>query len=134
ALPILGLAVELRGVPRPGAADDLDAFFQQAGPVAQVPAEGLELRLPVALADAEVEPAAAEQGQGGGVLGEADGVVQRGDDQVGADLERLRAGGDRATDDERRRRVAVGHEVVLGEPQDRKSTRLNSSHVKISYA
>src|SRR5690606_41111646 len=40
----------------------------------------------------------------------------------------------RVTEPEFRLRLAEADREVFGHPQDRKSTRLNSSHVKISYA
>ena len=70
----------------------------------------------VAHADAEVEAPAGEQRERGGVLGESDRVVQRQQHQVRADPHPGRALGDRGGDHERRGRVAVVDEVVLGEP------------------
>ncbi len=70
---------------RPGAADQLDALGEQAGPVPDLPAERLELALPIALAHPEVEAPTGEQGNGGGVLSEPDRVVQRRHDEVRPD-------------------------------------------------
>ena len=69
--------------PRP--ADDGDGVFEEAGPVLDAPTEAAEFEIPVAEPDTEFEPVAGQQRQGGGVFGQADGVVQAGDDDVGAD-------------------------------------------------
>src|SRR5690606_41022919 len=57
-------------------------------------------------------------------------------DPPGPRVRRERGQDPRSLDDHRRRRgeslVPHGHD--LSRPEDRKSTRLNSSHVKISYA
>src|SRR6202012_4756923 len=53
---------------------------------------------------------------GGGVLGQPDGIVQRRNDQVGAEPHGPRALADGAGQHERRGGVAVLDEVMLGEP------------------
>src|SRR5690606_7341083 len=76
--------------------------------------------------------------------GHAVGLPRRGDEMVDPDVERGRNLGQGA---ERRHRVVtfnlaeIAHrdttcvaQLLQGHGQDRKSTRLNSSHVKISYA
>src|SRR5437868_10649602 len=47
---------------------------------------------------------------------------------------RLRRGSGRAAPRRARRAVSLGRRAELRAPEDRKSTRLNSSHVSISYA
>src|SRR5690606_40806207 len=71
-------------------------------------------------------------GNAGVVLGERAGRRAGGRDvlQVGELQPVLERGGLRVGVEQRRHPVGE----VLGPPQDRKSTRLNSSHVKISYA
>src|SRR5690606_40413165 len=65
-------------------------------------------------------------------------VQLRGDAQVHGQVQRVVVGlerlGRRAARDHLQHRGLDFQEVALGKELDRKSTRLNSSHVKISYA
>ena len=87
-----------------------------AGPVASVDAEALELLDLVAKADAEIEPAVGEDVDGGGVLGDADGVVQREEQDPGADPDSCGQASNCGGDGQDGGRVAVVDEVVLGDP------------------
>ena len=100
----------------PGAADDRDGLLDQARALLELAAELGELELAIADADAEIEAAARQHRQRRGVLGDAHRVVQRQDHQVGADAHALGARADRGGDHQRRGRVAVIAEVMLGDP------------------
>ncbi len=78
------------GAAGPCLPDDGDRVLEEAGPVLDAATEAAELELAVAESDAEFESVAGQQRQRGGVFGEADRVVQPGDDDVGADPHRRR--------------------------------------------
>lgn len=77
----------------------------------------VELAGPVTQADSEVEAAGGDEIEGGGVLSNPDGRVQRQQQQKRPDANPLGPCGDRGADRKQRRRVAVIDEVVLGEPR-----------------
>jgi hypothetical protein len=87
-----------------------------AGPLGDRHAEQLELALAVAEAEADLEPAAAQLVEHGDVLGEAQRVLERAEQDRGADPHRRRPLRDRGQHREDRRQVAVAGDVVLGEP------------------
>ena len=78
----------------PQAANDLDAFLEPADPLIEGHAEGLELLLAVAHADAEGEVAPGDPVERRGLLGD-DGRVQHGEqDYRGAKGHPLALGGE----------------------------------------
>jgi hypothetical protein len=84
--------------------------------VRAVDAESGELGRCVSLADRKHQAAAGDQVDHGGVLGDAKRVVQRQDQDVGADADVAGTGGDGGGRHERRGQHPVVCEVVLGQP------------------
>src|SRR5690606_25725110 len=78
--------------------------------------EECEFRYPVACSDAEVEPTPGDQVDRRALLGQFCRVVQRGDDDRGAEPDALGAGGDRRGERQRLAEVVVVEEVMFGEP------------------
>src|SRR5437867_8905200 len=76
---------------RPGAPRDLDQLLRPASPLVERDAERLELRVPVAESEPQLEPPAAQLVDDRRVLGEADRVLERRDQDRRADAHRLRA-------------------------------------------
>src|SRR5690606_41689428 len=67
---------------------DLKELFHHSSPPGEVGTERLVLDVDPCQAQAESEAAMAEEYDGGGVLGEAQRVVERGEDHPGPDLDR----------------------------------------------
>ena len=109
-------AVEADGFAVECAGDDFERLIHQARAMAAVDAEALELLDAVAEADAEVEASIAEDIDGGGVLGDADRVVQGQQQDPGADPDARGEARDRGGDGQHGGGVAVVDEVVLGDP------------------
>src|SRR6185437_16584753 len=81
----------LRG---PGAGDDVDRFLEPRLGFLHGDAEADELVVAIALADAEIEPAAGQQVEGRRLLGEQHRVVPRQDQNGGAEPDGAGAGAD----------------------------------------
>ena len=111
------LAREIHRLAAPGPADDFDAFLGQARAVGDLALELLELHLPIAQTDTEIEATAAEQGQGRRVLGDAHGIGDGQQHQVGAQAQGLGARRHVGADHQWRRGVAVVAKVMLRQPQ-----------------
>ena len=111
----------------PGAAHHRDALLGERYPVGAPPPERLELLVAVAHAEAEHHATAGEHVDGGDVLRQLERVVERQQQDVGRELHLLRARRDRGQQWNRRRRVAVLGEVVLGDP-DRVEAELLGAH------
>src|SRR5205085_11097662 len=78
-------------------------------------AEAGELVVAIALADAEIEPAAGQQVEGGGLFGQENRVVPGQDRHRGAEAERGGAGADPGQQVQRGRNLSEAGEVVLDE-------------------
>ncbi len=100
----------------PGLEQDLHAFVEAGAAFVHGDAEAGIFRRLVASADPEIEPPAAHDVDGCGLLGEPDGVMEGQDNDGGADADPLRAGGHPAGDDHQVSGDAVPLEVVLGQP------------------
>src|SRR5262249_17381422 len=96
---------------------DLDAFIEALRGLDLRNAEALELGIPVALADAEIEAAAGEQVEGRDLLGEQHRVMPGQHHHGGAKPQALGAAGDEAQKIERRRNLAVAGEMMLDHEQ-----------------
>jgi hypothetical protein len=79
-------------------------------------AESLILREKIAGPDAEVEAAAGEDVEDGGVLRDLDRIMKRQNQDVGAEADAPRLAGDRAQDREQRRRPRVVAKVMFAGP------------------
>ena len=91
---------------------------------AHVGAEARVLGLGPAEPEAEDQPAVAEQLDRRRVLGQAQRVMHRREDDARADLDPRRRLRERGADDEERGHVAVVDEVVLGRPDGREAESL----------
>ena len=110
------LALEVHGLTGPGATDDLDTLFDQAGPMGDLALELFELELSITNADTQVEAAAAQQRQRRGVFRDADRVGDGEQHEVGAHVHRFRTRRDVGADDEGRRGISVVAEMMLRQP------------------
>ena len=111
----------------PGQAEDLDPLLDERGSVFPRDAEGLELLDAVAQADTEDQPAAGDRVDDGGVLGDAQRVMQGKQQHPRADVDAAGAGGNGGGRREQRGAVAVIEEVMLGEPDVIVAHRLGGS-------
>jgi len=112
---------------RPRLLDDLDALTEDIASARLVDAVAGEFVRLVAASDAEVDPAVGHEVDQREVFGDADGMIQRQDDDARTEAYRLRAGGDGGERDGGRGAVAVLAEVVFGGP-DRIEPELLSAH------
>jgi hypothetical protein len=87
---------------RPGAPHHFEGFFEPGVSLVRGDAEPGELGVPVALADAQIQPTAGHEVVGRCLLGEQDGVVPGKGDHAGAQTQRGRA--HRQTGQHRQRR------------------------------
>ena len=117
ALDLEVLALEVDVLARPEFVDDRDRLLEQRDLVGARPAEQLELRLVVADADTQDHPPARDHVHHGGVLGNLHRVVERQQHDRRAEVDPIGDGREGAQPDERGRRVAVVHHVVLGEEE-----------------
>src|SRR5439155_3487424 len=109
-------AVELEGLGTPRGPEDPDGLPEPPARLGLRDAEALELLGPPSCADPEDETPGGNAAHRCGVLGEAEGVVQRRQHHAGADLDGAGGGGDRRRRHCQRRHPAVVHEVVLRGP------------------
>ena len=123
SIVVVGAVVGERVV-GPQALEHVEALAEAAQALAPVDAVPGELVAGVALAEPDVDAAVRQHVERGDVLGEADGVVQRQQQEVEADPHPFRPGGDGGGEGDDRRRVAVVGEVVLGEPDGVVAERL----------
>ena len=112
------LAVEREGAVGPGAFDDLETFIHERAALATVDLEGVELLHLVAQPDAEAQPTAGEDVDDGGVLCNRERVMQRKQEDVGADGDSGGALGDGSRGGEHGGEVGIVDEVVFGEPDE----------------
>ena len=111
------LPVDRDGLARQQPPHDREAFLHPPGALAGGDALIVELARAGTRAHAEVEPAAGDEVQRGGVLRDPDGVVQRKQQQERPDANPTGPRGDGGADRQQRGGVAVVDEVVLGEPR-----------------
>ncbi len=104
---------ENRSLRGPGLDDQLEPFLEARVGLLDRNAEARELVVAIALADAEFEPAAGEQIDGGGLLGEQHRIVPREHDDGGAEAERLGARRDPGQQVQRGRDLAEAGEMML---------------------
>jgi hypothetical protein len=106
-----------------------DTFVEPRRPILEADAEGVELRLTVAQADAEDVVAAGQHVERGGFLGHMDGIERRQDQDIRPDRHALRVGGNVAYD---RRDLQHLHRVrqpVVREPEGRKTSVACHAHL-----
>ena len=104
------------GAVGPDAPCDLDQLLGAPRALGDRHAEQLELPLAVAEAEPDLQPSAAQLVEHGDVLGEADRVLERAEQDRRADAHRRRSLRDRGQHREDGRQVAVVGHVVLGDP------------------
>ena len=113
-LPVFALVAD--AFVGPARQHDLDGFAEALGALGHGDAEGLELDPGEAAAGAEVDPAAGEMVEQRDLLGEAQGVVERGQGDGGADPEAPGLGGGERGHHVHRGADREAGEVVLGQP------------------
>ncbi len=101
--------------------EDRDDLLQPLTPRPGGDAQAGVFLVPVAEADAENQPAAAEHIGGRRVLGQPHGVVEGGEQDAGADAHAAGPGGDGRAEHQDGGRVAVLDEMMLCRPDDRRS-------------
>ena len=97
----------------PGEAGDLDQLFRPGPSLLSRDAERSKLVAPVAEAEAELQPSSAQLVDECGVLGKANRVVERCEQDRGAEPDRRRLARDRGQEREHRREIALVGHVVL---------------------
>jgi hypothetical protein len=109
-------AVVVDTLARPKTADDLDAFAQAADALLDRHAEHVELFLPIAEPDAELEFSTRDDVEKRRDLGDLHRVVQRQEDDVGSKLHTFGFGGETLEEGQQREIVIVVGDVVLAAP------------------
>ena len=109
------LVAELRLVQRQ--AENVERLGVALRRALHVDAESFELIFLVAPANADFEPAAAEQVDGGEFFGHDQRMMQRQGNDGGAEPDPVGAGGQVRQQQQRPRRVAVVQEMMLGDPE-----------------
>jgi hypothetical protein len=102
-----------RGVVDKGLGDHRERFVETRIGLCHIDAEASEFVVAIALADAEIEPAAGQQVQGRGLFGEQYRVVPRQHQDGGAEAQRRGARAKPGQQVEARRHLAEAGEVVL---------------------
>ena len=109
---------------RPCLREDPEDLVHGRAATTGIGAEPGELDLRPAKPETQHQPAVAEQLDGRRVLGQAERVVHRREDDARAELDPGRRLGDRGADHEERRHVPVIDEVVFGRPDGREAEPL----------
>jgi hypothetical protein len=109
--------------------DSLHALGQPAHPLRHRDAEDRELLRPVAEAHAEEEPAAGEHVEERAHLRDLHRVVQREQDEVGADLEPRHLRGQPLQHGQQREVVEAGGDVVLAAPDRVEAERADQARL-----
>src|SRR5205823_12107058 len=104
--------------------DHIEAFGKARIRLVHIDAEAGELVVAVALADAEIEPAAGQEVEGRGLLGQKDRIMPGQHNDGGAEPQRRRAGAKPGQEVQRRRNLAVSGEMVLDYKGAAKAERL----------
>ena len=109
---------------RPRSQEHLERLLEARIGLVLIDVEAAELRVPVALADAEVDAAARDHVQRRRLLGEQDGVVPWQDHDARPQAKRRGAGGDARLQHQRRRDLVPAAEVMLDQERGLEPQRL----------
>src|SRR5581483_3675718 len=109
-------AVERKSVFGPRPADDFRSFLEARAALLARDAEAGELGHAIALAQAEIETPVRDDIDGRGVFGHAQWIMERQQQDEGANTDAPGTRRDRARDRQQRGRIAVGNEVMLRQP------------------
>src|SRR5262249_46204895 len=110
------LAVVAERTALEGLQEDVDRLFPARATALELETEALELVWLIAAPESDVEPAAGQEIQGGDLLGDHQGMVERHDDDGRPDADARGLRRDVRGKLRRPREIAVGREVMLGEP------------------
>src|SRR3954462_12539492 len=102
--------------PRPRAAEHLDGMLESLHALAELHAEPVELLGAPSEPEPQDQSSARDEVNGCGILRNADRIVQRDQQQAGADLDTAPASPDRGAQRKQRGRVRVVHEMMFGRP------------------
>ena len=114
---------------RPRLADDFDGLIEALGRLFDRDAEAVELGLPIALADAEIEAAAREQIERRRLLGDEHGIVPGQHDDGGAEPNVARLRREIGKQGERGRDLAVAGEMMLDQEHVAEAESVGLDHV-----
>ena len=109
---------------RPGARHDLERFLEARFGLFRRDLEALELAVPVALADAEIEPAVGDEIERRRLFGQQHRIVPGQHDHRGAEPQRRGAHGQRGQQRQRGRDLVPAGEVMLDREARMKAERL----------